>query len=783
MPILSLAETKPTPVLQSATGLTEAEATRRLAQFGTNTMPDTVARPWRRAVGKFWAPVPWMLEAAIALELGLGKYFEASVIFGLLLFNSIIGLVQEGRAQQTLKALKSSLAMNAFVLRDGQWRVLQAARLVPGDTVKLSLGGVVAADADISDGQVLVDQSMLTGESVPIQANAGTRVYAGSLIRRGEAMAVVSTTGSHTKFGRTAELVVAAHVTSSQQTAVVKVVRNLMGFAGCAIVVMAIYASILHLPFSAILPLVLTAVLGSIPVALPATFTLAAAIGAKALAKVGVLPTRLSAVDEAGTMTLLCVDKTGTLTQNQLAVADVEAMPGFAAAQVLALAALASSEGGPDPVDSAIRTAAGKPSPGAPRLLKFTPFDPAMKTAEALFSDQSGAECHVVKGAFAAVIRLCGAQSVGADRADSLEHQGFRVLAVATGQGSALQLAGLIALSDPPRPDSAPLVQALRDLGIQTVMVTGDAAKTAVIVAEAVGLPGSVCPASAFPKQLQANTFGIFAGVTPEDKYDLVKLFQAAGEIVGMCGDGANDAPPLRQAHIGIAVSTATDIAKSAAGMVLTAPGLSGVIDAVRQGRITFQRIQTYTINSITKKIVTVFFLIAGLVMTGHAVLTPLLMVIIMIAGDFLAMSLTTDHVRASSKPNAWKIGNLTIAGTALGVCLLAFGCGVLAFGTFVLRLPLTALQTLSFITLVFGSQAMIYAIRGRPRLWSLRPSLALAISSVVDIAAASILAVTGIAMAPLSAVLVVGVLGAACGLALCLDLLKHSVFARLGVD
>jgi H+-transporting ATPase len=765
-----------------AAGLTGTEAQSRLVRFGANAMPDTTLHPWRRAFGELWAPVPWMLEATVVLELALGKYVEAAVIGGLLLFNAIIGLVQEGRAQQTLKALKSRLAMTTSVRRDGTWITLPARGLVPGDVIKLSLGGVVAADARLTAGDVLLDQSMLTGESVPIEAGPGMQTFAGAQVRRGEAVAEVTATGPRTKFGRTAELVLAAHVESSQQRAVVRVVRNLVGFAGCVIVVLAVYAAVLHLPIAAIVPLVLTAVLGSIPVALPATFTLAAAIGAKALAKLGVLPTRLSAVDEAGTMDVLCVDKTGTLTKNALTVASVHPMPGFDSAHLLTLAALASSDGGQDPVDGAVRAAAGKPGADAPHLVRFVPFDPAVKMSEATATDAAGTGLRVVKGAFAVVSTLAGPQPDAVAAASALEGQGYRVLAVAAGPDKAMRLVGLIALSDPPRADSAALVSELRALGVSTVMVTGDAPQTAAIVAHAVGLTGAVCPPGPIPKDVSPETFAVFAGVLPEDKYNLVKAFQSSGVTVGMCGDGANDAPALRQAQIGIAVSTATDVAKSAGGMVLIEPGLPGIVAAVREGRTTFQRIQNYTINSITKKIVTVLFLMAGLMMTGHAILTPLLMVIVMVAGDFLAMSLTTDNVRTSPTPNAWHIGTLTIAASILAVGMLVFCCAVLAVGTFALDLPLPALQTLTFVTLVFGSQAMIYAIRGRPHLWSIRPSLLLAGSSVVDIAIACVLAVAGIAMTPLPAVVVGVTLAAACVFALALDLVKWPVFAHLQI-
>ena len=345
-----------------------------------------------------------------------------------------------------------------------------------------------------------------------------------------------------------------------------------------------------------------------------------------------------------------------------------------------------------------------------------------------------------------------------------------------------MKLAGLIALSDPPRPDSAALVTELHKLGVRTVMVTGDAPATAAIVAKAVGLDGTVCPPGPIPDAVRPEQFAVFAGVLPEDKYKLVKAFQNGGHTIGMCGDGANDAPALRQAQMGIAVSTATDVAKSAAGMVLTEPGLAGIVAAVKEGRITFQRIQTYTLNSIIKKIVTVLFLIVGLIVTGHAILTPLLMVIVMITGDFLAMSLTTDNVRPSAMPNAWRIGNLTMAGVIMGICLLAFCGGVLGVGKFGIGLGIDALRTLAFVLLVFGSQATLYAIRQRRHLWGSRPSLWLAASSVTDVLIASVLSIEGIAMAPLPARIVAGTLAAAAVFAVVLDLVKVPAFRRLGI-
>jgi H+-transporting ATPase len=764
-------------------GLTGDEARRRLKTFGPNTMADTAIHPLRMAVEKFWAPVPWMLEAAVSLELALGKYVEAAIIALLLVFNAALGLFQESRAQATLAALKSRLALTASVKRDGTWKTAPATDLVPGDLVKLSLGAVVAADVKLTGGEVLLDQSMLTGESVPIEAAVGVQTYAGALVRRGEAEAEVTATGIRTKFGRTAELVRAAHVVSTQQKAVLRVVGNLAAFNGVVIALLVAYSWHLKTPVGDIIPLVLTAILASIPVALPATFTLASALGARALATLGVLPTRLSAVDEAASMVVLCADKTGTLTQNALSVAAVLPMPGFDEAHVLALAALASSDGGEDPVDGAIRTAAAsKAVSDAPKLTKFTAFDPAKKMSEATVTDAAGNPQRIVKGACAVVIGLAQASPTAASAAKELEEKGFRVLAVGAGPETAMTLAGLIALSDPPRNDSAMLVAELRGLGVRTVMVTGDAAATAAIVAKAIGLEGAVCPPGPIPDVVRPDQFAVFAGVLPEDKYKLVKAFQKGGHTVGMCGDGANDAPALRQAQMGIAVSTATDVAKSAAGMVLTEPGLAGVVAAVKEGRTTFQRILSYTLNSITKKTVQVLFLAIGLLMTGHAILTPLLMVVIMITGDFLGMSLTTDNVRPSPTPNAWQIGNLTIAGVIMGISELIFCTAVLAIGVYRVGSNLGSLQTLAFIVIVFGNQATTYANRERRHLWSSCPSVWLIVSSIADLLIASTLAIGGIAMTSLPILAVIGVLVAAIVFAFAVDLVKVPIFDRLKI-
>ena len=764
------------------TGLSSAEAQRIRAKVGPNATPDVAIHPVRLVLSKFLAPVSVLLEIAIVLQLALGEYVEGSIIAALLVFNTALGFFHESRAQATIAALKSRLALNASILRDGAWTTLPAAELVPGDIVKLSLGTVVAADVQISEGSILLDQSMLTGESLPVEAGPGTKTYAGALVRRGEAVAAVLATGARTKFGRTAELVRTAYVVSTQQKAVFRVVRNLAGFNGAVTLLLMVYAYEIGMTLPEAIPLLLISVLASVPVALPATFTLATAIGARALTRAGVLPTRLSAVDEAASLDVLCIDKTGTLTRNELAVAAIWTMPGFEEDRVLALAALASAEGGQDPVDAAVRAAAALHNTGttAPKAFNFVPFDPATKMSEAHVVDREGNTLRVVKGAFAAVHGLSQLSPEAELAANRLERLGHRVLGVAIGTDGAMRVAGIVALSDPPRSDSKPMIDQLRSLGIHTVMVTGDAATTAAFVADAVGLTGAVCLPGEIPDRVGPDDFSVFAGVLPEDKFRLVKAFQNAGHTVGMCGDGANDAPALRQAQIGIAVSTATDVAKSAAGIVLTEPGLSGIVASVREGRITFQRILTYALRSIVHKSRQVLFLGFGLILTKHAILTPMLMVISMMTGDFLAMSSTTDNVRPSSRPNSWRIDTLTIVGVALGLFDLVFCVGLLSFGALVMHLDIDTLRTMTLVILAFNGQAVFYVVRERRRLWSSRPGLLVIVSSALDISIIATLALGGVLMAPLAPSIVAGILAAAIVLALTMDQVKGLLFAHL---
>ena len=742
--------------------------------------------PLKQVARHFWASVPWMLEATIALQIVIGERLEALMIATLLVLTVGLGVFQESRANAALALLKQRLSLKVRVRRDGAWIEVPAADLVPSDIVQVSLGGVVPADLQIVSGSLLLDQSMLTGESVPAETEAGKIAYAGGLVRRGEAVAEVVATGTRTYFGRTAELVRVAHVESAEQKAVLGIVRNLTVVNFAIVVGMVAYARVIGMSVSQIIPLVLTALLSAVPVALPATFTLAAALGAKALALKGVLLTRLSALHEAAMIDVLCADKTGTLTANELAVSRVRAVrPGYNEADVLGFAALASSAEGQDPIDSAIRSMLTRCTDARhtlPTVVRFTPFDPAAKMAEATAMDQ-GRTIRIVKGVPAAVGTVAPIAAPIVAEVDAFTRAGYRTLAVAVGSPDAPEVIGLIAFSDPPRANSAALLAELRSLGMRPIMVTGDAAATAATVARAIGLEGPVCPPGNIPESVGPGDFSVYAGVFPEQKFRLVRAFQRRGHAVGMCGDGANDAPALRQAQMGIAVSTATDVAKAAAGIVLTDPGLGGIVTCIKEGRSAFQRVLTYALTILVNKCATLIVMGVGLLITRHAVLTPLLQALSMLTGDFITMSRAVDRARPSLYPNAWRIRNLTLAAIPLGLFKLAYCVAVLAAGWYVLHFSPDRMQTLTFVMLVFAGQANVFVLRERGRLWDSRPAPIMLLGSAADVAVVGFLAASGVLMSPLPLPVIAMLLLVTCVFALTMDSVKLATFARFRID
>jgi len=698
----------------------------------------------------------------------------------------VLGAVQESRADAALALLKQRLSLKSRVKRDGAWVDAPAADLVPDDIVQISLGEVVPADVTLIAGSLLVDQSMLTGESIPVETDAGKTTFAGGLVRRGEAIAKVVATGTRTYFGRTAELVRVAHVESAEQKAVLAVVRNLTVLNFAIVVGIVAYALSIEVSVREIAMLVLTAMLSAVPVALAATFTLAAALGARTLASKGVLLTRLSALHEAAIIDVLCCDKTGTLTMNELSVAAVHPVKaGCTAADVIGFAVLASSADGQDPIDAAIRQmlATNKTAGRVPLIAtSFQPFDPATKMAEATAVDH-GRQIRIVKGAPAAVRDLAPVDASAAADLHALMEAGYRTLAVAAGPPGALELIGFVAFADQPRPDSAALLNELRGLGVRPVMITGDAAATAATIAHAIGLDGPVCPSGNIPESVGPSDFAVYARVLPEQKFQLVEAFQHQGHAVGMCGDGANDAPALRQAQLGIAVSTATDVAKAAAGVVLTKPGLGEIVACISEGRSAFQRVLTYTLMILVNKSVTLIVLGVGLIVTGHAVLTPFLQALAMLTNDFVTMSRAADRARPSPYPNAWRMRNLTLAAIPLGGFRLLYLIAILSSSWYVLHLSPGQMQTLTFVMLGFAGQGNVYVLRERGRLWSSRPASIMLLASLCDVVVMATLAAGGILMAALPLSIIAMLVGTTLVFTLAMDSIKLAVFSRLRID
>jgi H+-transporting ATPase len=765
-------------------GLSSAEAARRLAEFGPNEMPETRERPLIRALRHFWSPVPWMLEVTILLQLASGERMEATMVGALLMINVALAIVQEGRANATLSLLRKRLAPRARVRRDGAWVDVAAATLAPGDVVQLSLGGIVPSDVRLIWGSVLLDQSMLTGESVAVERGAGDEAYAGALVRRGEAVAEVTATGVRTYFGRTAELVRAADVESSEQKAVLGVVKALTAVNMAIVIGMVAYASAIGMTVAQIVPLVLAALLSAVPVSMPAVFTLAATLGARRLANEGVLLARLSALQEAAMIDVLCADKTGTLTMNALSVSRVVPLvEGLTEAALLGRAAAASSADGQDPVDGAIRAAAAQCAAPALKVARFTPFDPAAKMAEALVVGADGAPIRIAKGSPIAIAALTPLTPAAQAAQAKLAAEGCRVLAVAAGPPERMALTGLIGLSDPPRADSAPLLAELRTWGVGAVMITGDTAETAGAVARAIGLDGPVCPPGKIPEEAGPQDYAVYAGVFPEDKFRLVKAFQREGHAVGMCGDGANDAPALRQAQMGIAVSSATDVAKSAAGLVLTEPGLTGIVACIDEGRAAFQRVMTYTLSLLVNKAVTLIVMGGGLVMTGHAVMTPLLQALWMLGSDIPMMARAADRARPTPYPNAWRIREMILTALPLGAVKLAYLMSVLALGWFRLRLEPESMRSLTFLALVLAGQITGLVLRSRNHIWRSRPAAVMLAATGTAAALASVFALMGWFMASLPGWLILSLFGGSLFYGLMLDSVKVVMLRRLPID
>lgn len=769
----------------SPQSLTTDEAARRLAQNGPNAIPEAQTHLWLAFLKRLWGPVPWMLELAVILELVLGKYDEAIIIAVLILFNAGFSIVQEKRSSDALALLRKRLKLTARVRRDGEWKTLPAEQLVPGDHIHIRMGDLIPADVELLDGDLLLDQSALTGESLPVEVITGGEGYTGTVVQHGEATAVVTATGARTRFGRTAELVRQAKSQSNLETVIFSVTKALVILDGVLAAIVVLYALFTHMPVLQILPFALILLVASVPVALPATFAIATALGAQDLSHQGVLVTNLSAIEEAAGMDTLCSDKTGTITENRLSVTDLHPYASPNEDELLRLAALACDPSTQDSLDLAILQRAQEHGalPDFSLRQRFLPFDPANKRSEADIV-QDGVPLHVAKGAPHAIAPLCTEPPATLDvDVDFLATQGYRVLAVADGNGPTMQMTGLISFQDPPRSDSPALIRQLRDLGIRVIMVTGDGLSTARAVARQVGIGDHTCGAHSMQAGSSPDlTCDIFADVLPEHKFTLVQALQKAGHITGMTGDGVNDAPALRQAQVGIAVSSAADVAKAAASLVLTSPGLSNIIAAIQASRQIYQRMLTYTLNKIIKTIQIAAFLSLGFILTGAFVITPLLVVLLLFTNDFATMSIATDQVRASHRPDRWDMRTMLIPSLSLALPLLALTFGIFLSGRNLLHLPIGQLQTLSFITLVFTAQGMIYLVRERHHFWASRPGKWLMMASALDLSLVIILASFGILMQAIPLWLIFACLALVATGLFVLDFLKVWVFRKFNL-
>ncbi len=734
-----------------AAGLTNAEAELRRKEYGYNEVAEKKSHPVLLFLGKFWGLSAWMLELIMALSAALGKISDLVVVGALLVVNAVLGFMQEHRAAGVVEALRRRLQVNARVLREADWRVLPARDLVPGDIVRLRAGDIIPADVKLLSGALAVDQSALTGESKDADKAPGETLASGSVVRRGEGNGVVMLTGAKTYFGRTTELVQQARPKLHIEEVVAKVVRRLFLIVGALLGLVIVLSLARGAPLLEMVPLLLVLLMSAVPVALPVMFTVSMAVGARELAKRGVLVTRLSAAEDAATMDVLCADKTGTITMNQLAVTGVIPLEGATEADVLFAGALASQEANQDPIDLAFLAAAKERHifenlPKAAQV-SFIPFDAKNRRTEAV-AEQNGQRLRVMKGAVRTIAGACGLQPPAIEaleaRVKESAAKGYRTLAVARGpETGPPALLGLVSLYDPPRPDAGRLIAALRGLGVSVKMLTGDALAVAGEIARGVGLPNirrvaDLKAAGAGPGggavDLLAGADG-FAEVFPEDKYIVVKSLQAAGHVAGMTGDGVNDAPALRQAEVGIAVSTATDVAKGAASVVLTEPGLTNIVALVEQGRTIYQRILTWIVNKISRTILKAAFVAIAFVITGKFVISAFAMLLLVFMTDFAKIALATDHVRPSGTPETWNIGGFITVSVVLGIIMVAETLFFLRFGW--LRYGLAAndnaLHTFSFLTLLYFAVFSIVSARERRWFWASRPGSALAAALLAE--------------------------------------------------
>ncbi|MGB9815796.1 MAG: plasma-membrane proton-efflux P-type ATPase [Thermoplasmata archaeon] len=741
-------------------GLNSDEVNRRLSQYGYNEVPEIKESKWKRLARKFWGITPFMLEFTMVFSIIIKSYIDAYIIAALLIVNAIIGFIQEERASKAVELLKKKLQVNARVLRDGKWILIPARNLVPGDIVRVRAGDFVPADLKIlSNDEIEVDQSALTGESMPVSKKKDDVLYSGSIVRKNEATTVVIRTGNRTYFGKTTELVQMARPKLHMEKITAKIVNYLLIIVIILISAMFIVSYLRNMDLLRLIPLSLMLIVFAVPVALPAMFTVSMAIGSLEIARKGVLLTRLSAIEDAASMDTLCADKTGTLTMNRLVLKTAVPMEECSENDLILYGALASEEANQDPIDLAFINAAKERNLNREeyRIKKFIPFDPSTKRTEVIV-EKDGKEIRIAKGAVNVILNLCKRDMNDEikSKMEGFAQSGYRTLAVSMEKDGECTFCGLVALYDPPRPDTKVLIGNLRDLGISVKMLTGDAEPIAKEIAKELGLGENIVKSSDLKilktkdpiKALNiAEESDGFAEIYPEDKYIIVKSLQAKKHIVGMTGDGVNDAPALKQAEVGIAVSNATDVAKGAAGVVLTSEGLSNIVDLVKEGRIIYQRIVTWVLNKIIKTFEIAVFVAFAFLLTGYYVLSALDIVLFLFLIDFVTISISTDRERGSKYPEKWNVPKLVKFSITLGLftTMEMFILLYIGLNYFNLGLDLQRMNTFFFTAIMLFGLLTPIVIRERDRFWKTVPGKTMLLSIIVDIVIVTILSLFGL--------------------------------------
>jgi H+-transporting ATPase len=750
----------------SPDGLSQAEAQKRLTQYGPNVIEEKKTNPFLKFLTYFWGPIPWMIEAAVILSAVARHWPDFAIILLLLVANAVVGFWEEHQAGNAIEALKAKLAIKARVKRDGEWITPAARELVPGDVIRVRLGDIVPADARLLEGDpVEVDQSALTGESLPAARKPGEAVFSGSIIRQGEIGAIVYATGANTYFGKTAQLVQEAHTVSHFQKAVLKIGNYLIILAVILVAMIITVALFRDDPILTTLQFALVLTVAAIPVAMPTVLSVTMAVGARLLAKKEAVVSKLVAIEELAGVDVLCADKTGTLTQNKLTLGDPFSVNDVLPDQVILNGALASRADNNDTIDLAVLGGLkDKDSLKAYEVVHFQPFDPVHKRTEATVKAKDGKTFKVTKGAPQVILALsadAGQVKRTVEKAvNEFAARGFRSLGVARAEGEGQwQFVGVLPLFDPPREDAKATIATARQMGVKIKMVTGDALAIAQETAKKLDMGANIFDAGRLGDVKYDETTEVaesiekadgFAQVFPEHKFHIVDVLQKRGHMVGMTGDGVNDAPALKKADCGIAVSGATDAARAAASMVLLTVGLSVIIDAIKESRRIFQRMNSYAIYRIAETLRVLLFMTLSILVFNFYPLTAVMIVMLALLNDGAILSIAYDNVHYKDKPEAWNMRVVLGIATVLGVIGVVSAFGLFYLGERVFHLDRVHVQTLMYLKLSVAGHLTIFLTRTRGPFWSIRPAKVLWVAVVGTQLVATLIAVYGLFMTPL---------------------------------